>query len=321
MTDTDGRPAAARTEAPTEDPRAGGPDPRVTVVVITRDRKDELLRTLDLLAQLPEQPPVVVVDNASTDGTAAAVRAAHPHTTLLSPGRNTGAVGRNLAVRQVTTPYVAFCDDDSWWAPGSLRGAADRLDAHPGLAGVVARIVVEPEGTEDPVVAELRHSPVSGPDWLPGPALGSFLAAATCLRVSAFRAAGGFEPRLWLGGEEELLATDLAVHGWWLAFAEDLTIHHAPSRVRDATGRRVDGLRNTLWYTWLRRPLPAALRRTWYLARTVPRDAASARAFARAAAALPWVLANRRPVPARVEARLAALEQEQRRSTARQYVG
>ncbi|MGP3987659.1 glycosyltransferase family 2 protein [Streptomyces sp. 3N207] len=301
-----------------------GPDPRVTVVVITRNRKDELLRTLGLLAQLPERPPVIVVDNASTDGTAGAVRAVqarHPQITLLSPGRNTGAVGRNLAVRQVGTPYVAFCDDDSWWAPGSLRGAADRLDAHPRLAGVVARIVVEPEGTEDPVVAELRNSPVPGPDWLPGPALGSFLAAATCLRVSAFRAAGGFEPRLWLGGEEELLATDLAVRGWWLSFAEQLTVHHAPSLVRDATGRRVDGLRNTLWYTWLRRPLPAALRRTWYLARTVPRDAASARAFTRAAAALPWVLANRRPVPATVEERLVTLERAQRRSTARRYVG
>ncbi|WP_345944952.1 glycosyltransferase family 2 protein [Streptomyces albus subsp. chlorinus] len=293
----------------------------MTVVVITRDRRDELLRTLGRLAGLPERPRVIVVDNASGDGTAAAVRAAHPAVTLLEPGRNTGAVGRNLAVRQVTTPYVAFCDDDSWWAPGALRGAADRLDAYPELAGVVARIVVEPEGVEDPVVEELRSSPVPGPDRLPGPALGSFLAAATCLRVSAFRAAGGFHPRLWLGGEEELLATDLAVDGWWLAFAEQLTVHHAPSRVRDATGRRVDGLRNTLWYTWLRRPLPAALRRTWYLARSVPRDAASVRAFTRALAGLPWVLAERRPVPAGVEARLACLEEAQRASTARRYVG
>ncbi|MGK5447955.1 glycosyltransferase family 2 protein, partial [Streptomyces radiopugnans] len=251
---------------------------RVSVVVITHNRREELLRTLGRLAGLPERPPVFVVDNASADGTAETVARVHPWVRLLRAERNLGAVGRNVAVERVTTPYVAFCDDDSWWEPGSLERAAGLLDAHPRLAAVTARIVVEPGGTEDPIVAELRGSPLSGPEWLPGPALGSFLAAATVLRTGAFREAGGFSPRLWLGGEEELLATDLMARGWWLAYAEELTVHHAPSAVRDSTARREDGLRNTLWFGWLRRPLPAALRRTWRLARTVPRDAASARA-------------------------------------------
>lgn len=297
------------------------PDDRTSVVVITHNRREELLDVLTTLAALPEEPPVLVVDNASTDGTAEAVARAHPTMRLLTPGRNLGAVGRNLAVDHVTTAYVAFCDDDSWWEAGALGAAADLLDAHPDLAAVTARIVVEPAGTEDPVVRELRESPLDGPDWLPGPALGSFLAAATVLRVSAFREVGGFSSRLWLGGEEELLATDLMVHGWWLAYADHLTIHHAPSPSRDATGRRVNGLRNTLWYCWLRRPAGPALRRTLYLARTVPRDGHSVRAFARAVAGLPWVLRERRVVPPRVERVLATLERAQRRSTARQYVG
>ncbi|KNE79502.1 glycosyl transferase [Streptomyces fradiae] len=288
---------------------------------MTRDRRDELLHTLARLAALPEEPPVIVVDNGSTDGTAEAVARDHPWVRLLRPRRNLGAVGRNLAVREVGTPYVAFCDDDSWWAPGSLAASADLLDAHPGLAGVTARIVVEPAGTEDPIVAELRDSPLDGPDWLPGPALGSFLAAATTLRTDAFRAAGGFSPRLWLSGEEELLATDLAARGWWLVYAERATVHHAPSTARDATGRRVDGLRNTLWFSWLRRPWPAAARRTLRLARTVPRDRPSLRAFGLALAGLPWVLRERRTVPEDVESRLRLLEEEQRRSTARRYVG
>jgi GT2 family glycosyltransferase len=240
---------------------------------------------------------------------------------LLRPGRNLGAVGRNLAVRHVRTPYVAFCDDDSWWAPGSLSGAADLLDRHPALGAVTARIVVEPEGTEDPIVKELRDSPIPGPEWLPGPALGSFLAAATVLRTDAFRAAGGFHPRLWLGGEEELLAADLAANGWWLTYADHLTIHHQASVVRDATLRRTHGIRNTLWFTWLRRPARTALRRTLHLARTVPRDTASLRAFAEAAAALPWVLRERRALPPDVEARLRLLEPSQRDSRARSYTG
>lgn len=45
-------------------------DERISVVVITHNRRDELQRTLERLAALPEQPRVVVVDNASSDGTA-----------------------------------------------------------------------------------------------------------------------------------------------------------------------------------------------------------------------------------------------------------
>ncbi|MFD5234563.1 glycosyltransferase family 2 protein [Streptomyces qaidamensis] len=198
-------------------------DPRTTVVVITHNRRPELLRTLDRLAELPERPQVIVVDNASADGTAAAVSRHHPLVRLLCPGRNLGAVGRNLAVREVRTPYVAFCDDDSCWSPGALSGAADLLDQYPALATVTTRILVEPGGAEDPITEELRNSPVPGPKWLPGPALGSFLAAATVLRTDAFRTAGGFHPRLWLDGEEELLAVDLAANGWWLTYADHLT--------------------------------------------------------------------------------------------------
>ncbi|MFC9926456.1 glycosyltransferase family 2 protein [Streptomyces sp. NPDC127190] len=298
-----------------------GPDGRTTVVLITHNRRDELLRTLTLLRRLPERPRVIVTDNASGDGTAEAVARDFPEVTLLRPGRNLGAVGRNLAVQQVDTPYVAFCDDDTWWEPGSLRRAADLLDPRPRLAAVTGRILVEPGGTEDPVVRELRESPLPGPGWLPGPALGSFLAAATVLRTDAFRAGGGFHPGLWLGGEEELLACDLLRQGWWLAYAEDLTVHHHASRLRDGTARRVLGIRNTLWFTWLRRPLPSALRRTGHLIRTVPRGTASARAFARATAGLPWVLRQRDPVPPELERRLAVLERARRNSPARRYVG
>jgi GT2 family glycosyltransferase len=264
---------------------------------------------------------VIVTDNASSDGTAEAVRRDFPEVLLLEPGANLGAVGRNLAVQHVRTPYVAFCDDDTWWEPGSLRRAADLLDGRPCLAGVTARIVVEPSGTEDPVVKELRESPLTGPDSLPGPPLGSFLAAATVLRTDAFRAAGGFHPGLWLGGEEELLATDLLRQGWWLSYVEDLTIHHQASPARDSTARRILGIRNTLWFTWLRRPLLPALRRTAGLMVTVPRDRASVRAFALAAAGLPWVLRQRAPVPPEIERRLAALQRARKSSSARRYIG
>ncbi|MGY1826394.1 MULTISPECIES: glycosyltransferase family 2 protein [unclassified Blastococcus] len=311
--------AGTTSPAPAGD-RTTGPDPRVAVVVITHQRRDELLLALRRLVALPEQPHVVVVDNGSTDGTADAVRERFPQVELIASPENLGAVGRNLGVARLGTPYVAFCDDDTWWEPGSLRAAADVLDAHPRLAIVTARIVVEPGGTEDPIVAELRDSPVRGADWLPGPALGSFLAGASVLRREAFTEVGGFSERLWLGGEEELMAGDLAARGWELCYLEQLTLHHQASTARDPHKRRADGIRNTLWTTWLRRPVRPALRRTLHLLRTVPRDRVTARGLLQAARGLPWVLRERRVLPPHAEARFAALEEAQRNSTARRYV-
>jgi GT2 family glycosyltransferase len=299
---------------------AGRPDPQVAVVLITHQRRDEVLLALDRLLALPERPHVVVVDNGSTDGTADAVRTRFPGVELIASETNLGAVGRNVGVARLTTPYVAFCDDDTWWDPGSLHTAADVLDAHPRLAVVTARIVVEPAGVEDPIVAELRDSPVRGADWLPGPALGSFLAGASVLRREAFVEVGGFSERLWLGGEEELMAGDLAAAGWELCYLPELTVHHRASRARDPHLRRRHGIRNTLWTTWLRRPVRPALRRTVHLLRTVPRDRVTALALLEALRGIPWVVRDRRVLPAHAEARFAALEDAQRRSTARRYV-
>lgn len=316
-TEPGGAPGGRRRTAPAT--RPGRPDGRVAVVVITHDRRSELDRTLRRLRDLPERPRVVVVDNASSDGTADAVRRDHPWADLLAAGENLGAVGRNVGVARVSTPYVAFCDDDTWWEPGSLAAAADALDANPDVAVVTARIVVEPGGREDPIVAELRDSPVRGRPGLPGPALGSFLAGASVVRRAAFEAVGGFSPRLWLGGEEELLAADLAAAGWELCYLPTATVHHQASAARDGGRRLHDGVRNTLWFTWLRRPLPAALRRTGVVLTQV-RPGPSLRGVLAALRGLPWVLRERRVLPERAEARFRALEEAQRRSTARRYV-
>ncbi|ASO19590.1 GT2 family glycosyltransferase [Actinoalloteichus hoggarensis] len=294
---------------------------RITVVIITRDRREQLLETLAQMTALPDAAPIILVDNGSTDGTADAVAAAYPEVGLIRSARNLGAIGRNLAVRRVRTPYVAFCDDDTRWQPGVLTRAVTLLDRWPGLASVTGRCLVEPDLTEDPITPEMRDSPVAGPDWLPGPALLGVMAGLSAFRVSAFTQVGGFSSRMWLGGEEELLALDLASFGWWMCWVEDMVIHHAPSRQRDARQRRRLGIRNTLWTLWLRRPLRSALRRSAAVLRSAPADRATASAVAAALRGLPWVLRERRVVPARVEAGLLRLEESQRRSTARRYVG
>jgi GT2 family glycosyltransferase len=299
------------------------PTSDVTVVIITYNRRTELLRTLAKLTHMPERPNIVVVDNASSDETAHAVAARYadsPAVKLLALNRNFGAVGRNIAIQDIRTRYVAFCDDDSWWEAGALRHGAELLDANPEVAAVTGRIIVEPSGEEDPIVAELRHSPLPPAPGTSMPGIGSFLAAATVMRVDAFRQVGGFSRRLWFGGEEELLSADLMAAGWQLCFAENMAVHHAPSVSRDPDRRRRLGIRNTLWFTWLRRPAGSALRRTGWLLRTIPRDLSSVTALAEAAAGLPWLVRERKVVPAEVEAKLRELDSAQRGSRARRYV-
>jgi GT2 family glycosyltransferase len=284
-------------------------DPRVAIVMLTHNRREEVLASLDRLTRLPERPRIVVVDNGSSDGTAASVAQRFPHVEVHPAGGNLGAVARNLGVRRVEAPYVALCDDDTWWEPGSLAHAADLFDANPRLAVATARILVGPREEEDPICAELERSPLPSEPGMPGRPLLGFMAGASVVRRSAFLAAGGFEPRFFIGGEEELLAVDLVAGGWWLCYVPRLVVHHYPSERRDAPSRRWHILRNALWCAWLRRPLPAALRKSWRLVCAAPRTRETWRGLTAALAGLPWVLRQRRVVPPEVERSLRLLEQ------------
>lgn len=269
---------------------------RLAIVVISRDRVGELLATLRRLDDLPERVPVVVVDNASRDGTAIAVRNLFPRVRVVRSERNLGGGGRTLGARLVDTPYVAFCDDDTWWAPGSLARAADVLDRHRDVAVVAARVVVEPDGRVDPVCERMRHSPLPRRGDLPGPRVRGFLACSVVVRRRAFLDAGGFEARFVVGGEEALLAWDLASAGWELVYVDQLQVHHRPSTSRDVAARRRREQRNALWTTWLRRPGRDALGETMHALRRSIHDADTRRGLLDAARSAGWVARNRRVV-------------------------
>jgi GT2 family glycosyltransferase len=273
----------------------------VSVVVLTHNRARELQRTLWRLTQLPEKPLVVVVDNGSQDGTSERVRELFPQMRLVRCEHNLGAAGRNAGVAEVETPYVAFCDDDCWWAPGSLRRAAQLLDAHPDVAALAARVLVGPEEREDPTCSAMAHSPLEAVG-LPGPALIGFMAGAVVMRTEAFRAVGGYEPRLFIGGEERLMGLDLATRGWRMAYVPELVVHHHPSTLRDAGGRRSLILRNELWIAWLRLPWRSVWRETGRALRAMAQAGRVPDALWSALRGLPWALVHRRVVPQSVEA-------------------
>lgn len=286
---------------------ATGPDGRTSVVVVTRNRRVQLLRALDELCALPEQPPVVVVDNGSADGTADAVARRHPGVTLLRPGHNLGAAGRTLGVRVTTTPYVAFSDDDSWWEPGALSRAADHLDAAPRLAVLAARILVGADGRLDPICTEMGQSPLPTEADLPGPPVLGFVACGAVVRSRAYLQVGGFSSLIFFSGEETLLSQDLAAAGWGLAYVDDVVARHHPVGGVERRARGSQHVRSTLLSAWMRRPVPVALRRTGAYVRQLG-DGDVRVGLAAAGRRLPAALVQRRLLPADLEERVRLLE-------------
>ncbi|MCV2488118.1 glycosyltransferase [Geodermatophilus sp. YIM 151500] len=280
----------------------------VTVVVMSRDRRDELLATLPR-----HEAPVVLVDNASTDGTVEAVRAAHPAVAVLPQRRNLGAAARTVGVAAAGTPFVAFADDDSWWAPGDLARAVRIMRAHPRLAVLNARVLVGPEERLDPVCAEMARSPLGTPGDLPGPALLGFIACGALVRADAFLAAGGFDPVVRFPGEEERLALDLAAAGWGLAYVDSVTVHHHPSPRRHAPAERQAAVwRSRLLTAAMRLPPPDVVRAVTEAARTGP----GRTGLGRALPDLPAAVRRRRSLPPRVLDDLRVLAGRPRRQPA-----
>jgi N-acetylglucosaminyl-diphospho-decaprenol L-rhamnosyltransferase len=281
-------------------------DPRVALVVASRDRRELLRRTLPRHHGLPERPRTVLVDNASTDGSADAAEALGVEVIRLP--RNLGGAARNVGLQAVDAPYVAFCDDDSWWSPGALSRAADLLDRHPRLAVINGHILVGTDRHVDPVCEAMARTVLPPVDGQPGYPLLSFLACAVVVRRAAVLEVGGFSERFGVGGEEELVGWDLAGGGWLMSYVPSIVAYHDPPANDGRPQRRERSLRNALWVAWLRRPPLAAMARTLHLLRLSPRDRYSARAAARAVGGLPWVLRERRVSPPHVDAMCRLLE-------------
>lgn len=236
--------------------------PRVSIVLLTYNRQDEVCATLARLKRLSTAagpPPVIAVDNASTDGTAQRIADEYPDVELIVSQTNLGAAGRNLGVQCVRTPYVAFSDDDTAWSPTALDTAAGILDAHPHIAVLNAQILVGNEARIDPACDVMAASPLAEVDDV-GPELIGFMAGACVMRTASFRDAGGYWPPLFIGGEETLLALDILERGQHIVYAPSVVTHHWPSSLRDNDRRRRLMARNSIWTAWLRLPVPMALR-------------------------------------------------------------
>ncbi|MDQ2730292.1 MAG: glycosyltransferase family 2 protein [Armatimonadota bacterium] len=90
---------------------------------------------------------VIVVDNASTDGSAEMVCSEFPSVELLTPGKNTGyAAGNNLCLAQVTEPYALLLNPDTVIEEGAVDTLAAFMDSHPTCAAVAPQLL-SPDGS------------------------------------------------------------------------------------------------------------------------------------------------------------------------------
>jgi glycosyltransferase involved in cell wall biosynthesis len=119
--------------------------PRVDVVIPTRNRRSLVFDSIgDALHQEGVEVRCIVVDDGSTDSTAAAIEGeADPRVVLVShPERRGVSASRNTGMLHSRAPWVAFLDDDDRWAPTKLSAQLAALEAESGARWAATGCVV-----------------------------------------------------------------------------------------------------------------------------------------------------------------------------------
>ena len=117
---------------------------RLAIVIVSYNARVHLERCLESLHAAPPAVAheIVVVDNASTDGSVAAVRAAWPGVRVIEQTENRGfAAGNNAGIRATAGELVLLLNNDTIVPPGAVDRLVGRLDAQPAAAVAGPRLV------------------------------------------------------------------------------------------------------------------------------------------------------------------------------------
>ncbi|MGI9120738.1 MAG: glycosyltransferase family 2 protein [Acidimicrobiales bacterium] len=204
---------------------------------------------------------VVVVDNASTDGSADAVRSHEPEVEVLALPRNLGfGAAANRGVARTSSRYVAIMNPDVVVEPGSTKALVDALEGDPGLALVGPRVET-PEGAlypsartfpaltdaaghaffhfvwpDNPFSRRYRmldwdHAAAADVDWVAG----TYLLA----RRRAWDEVGGFDEAFFMYLEDVDVCWRLGQAGWRTGYEPGARVTHAIGRSTDQTPYRM----------------------------------------------------------------------------------
>jgi GT2 family glycosyltransferase len=134
--------------------------PTLSIVIVNFNARQQLENCLQSLTSAPPEVPhdIVVVDNASTDGSVEGVRARWPHVAVIEQRTNTGfAAGNNVGIRATGGKFVLLLNNDTIVPPGALDALLGRLAAHPEAAVAGPRLA----GADG--IAELSFGPMISP--------------------------------------------------------------------------------------------------------------------------------------------------------------
>jgi GT2 family glycosyltransferase len=234
---------------------AAAPGPDVSVSLVNTSSRELLLACLGSLSGAKAE--IVVLDNASEDGSAEAVRERFPNIRLIAQQHRAGfGANHNTIVRTTSGRYIYVLNEDTTAEDWQLERLAAYLDAHPGVAALGPKLVY-PDGRQQdsawrfptPLVSALglvtlgkagvtqSHGNVPRPvDWVMG--------AALLLRREALEQVGLFDEEFFLYSEEVDLQLRLRRAGWEVRyFPEATVVHHESQFSSGIPERRI----NEMW--------------------------------------------------------------------------
>lgn len=233
----------------------------VGVVIVNKNAGAYIARTLESL-ELQTVPPhrVVVVDNASDDGSLDGLDARFPHVEFVRSEENLGfAAGNNLAVGMCNDcEFVALLNPDAFPEPNWLETLLAAAAAHPDCAFFGSRLLLDADRETLDGTGDMYH--VSGLAWrrdqfqpvtLERPQRESFsaCAAAALYRRDAFVAAGGFDESFFCYYEDTDLAFRLRLAGHRGLHVPDAVAFHVGSATTGLISAFTiyHSMRNQLW--------------------------------------------------------------------------
>ncbi len=229
----------------------------MSVVIVNWNTRDLLARCLESLrvemsAQVVE---VFVVDNASSDGSAAMVRARFPWVRLIENAENVGfARANNQALSQARGPYIVLLNSDTQVSPGALQTLVHFMETHP-RAGACGPLLRNPDGSLQaschPLLTPAREfwrliflDPLYRRATYPQERWGLELprrvevikGACLLLRSEALDEVGLLDDRYFMYTEEMDLCYRLSRAGWELWWVPQATImHHGEASSRQVS--------------------------------------------------------------------------------------